>query len=179
MRWQGYCSTLKSSIEEIYESQRNNVSGHIDYNGQDMLDLCYYFLDHNKESYVHQIMKLNLDELYSGSVELSQLAAFYYLSGEKAKAQAALENSLIINEYGDALLIAIANVFIQQEQAEAALFLLEKNTVKFPSAGTYESYAEALMNNGKNKLALKNFQKALELDPENASAKQAIEKLKD
>nr|NQU90050.1 serine hydrolase [Bacteroidota bacterium] len=168
-----------SSLGEIYESHRDNISGRVDFNGTDMLDLCYYFLNHDKESYVHQIMKLDLDELFSTSVELSQLAALYYLSGEKAKATTAIDNSLKVNEYGDALLRSIANFFIQQEQTKAAIFLLEKNTEEFPSAGTYENYAEALMNNGDNESALKNFKKALELDSENANLQQMIKKLKD
>jgi len=41
----------------------------------------------------------------------------------------------------------------------------------------YDSYAEALMTLGKNKEAIKNYKKSLELNPNNNNAKEMLKKL--
>jgi len=42
----------------------------------------------------------------------------------------------------------------------------------------YDSLAEAYMKNGDKKLAIKNYEKSLKLNPKNESAKENITKLK-
>lgn len=52
------------------------------------------------------------------------------------------------------------------------------NTLLYPSsANVYDSYAEALMNNGEIELAIANYKKALKLDPANRNAAQMLKEL--
>ena len=53
------------------------------------------------------------------------------------------------------------------------------NTEYYPeSANAYDSLGEAYMKNGQLKLAISSYEKSLELNPENANAKEMIAKLK-
>ncbi len=67
----------------------------------------------------------------------------------------------------------------QGRRAEAiALFAL--NAELYPaSANTYDSLAEAYMENGDRDLAVKNYRRALELDPTNTNAAQMLKKLEE
>jgi Tfp pilus assembly protein PilF len=57
-----------------------------------------------------------------------------------------------------------------------AVFLM--NVEAFPSsANVYDSLAEAYMQDGQNELAVSNYKKSLELNPENTNAVEMLEKL--
>jgi len=45
-------------------------------------------------------------------------------------------------------------------------------------ANVYDSYGEALMLNGEYELAIKNFEKSIELNPENKNAVNMIQEIK-
>lgn len=52
------------------------------------------------------------------------------------------------------------------------------NTLLFPkSANAYDSYADALMKNGKSDEALRMYRKSLDLNPNNENAKRALQKI--
>ncbi|MEO6130464.1 MAG: serine hydrolase, partial [Saprospiraceae bacterium] len=58
--------------------------------------------------------------------------------------------------------------YLKENQADAALALFKINMMEFPSSfNVYDSYGEALMKQGKTKLAIINYQKSLELNPGN------------
>jgi Flp pilus assembly protein TadD len=60
-----------------------------------------------------------------------------------------------------------------------AVKVFELNVKLYPnSANVYDSLGEALLKAGNKELALKNYEKSLELNPENASAKKVLEELR-
>jgi CubicO group peptidase (beta-lactamase class C family) len=90
----------------------------------------------------------------------------------------------IKNEPKDAYNLAGAEAFLNN----LGYFLLEKGRIKdsivllklaveeYPSSSnTFDTYAEALMKDGKKELAIKNYKRSLELNPKNTNA---VERLK-
>jgi len=69
--------------------------------------------------------------------------------------------------------------FLSQKRVTEALAVLELSTQLYPESGNcWDSYAEALLTAGKKEEALRNYQKALELDPFNSNAAKWIGKLR-
>ncbi len=78
---------------------------------------------------------------------------------------------MILNDLGYAYLYG-------KEDVDTALDLLKLNTELFPEVGnTWDSYGEALMKKGDKKAALSAYKKALEINPDIPSARQAVEVL--
>jgi len=60
-----------------------------------------------------------------------------------------------------------------------AIQIFKLNVSEYPnSSNVYDSLGAAYMKNGQKKLAIKNYEKSLELDPENNNAKEMLKKLK-
>lgn len=73
----------------------------------------------------------------------------------------------------------LAYVMSARGDIEKSLFLLEMNCEIFPfEPNVYDSYGEILIKGNQKELAIKQFKKVLQLDPENESAKQQLLKLK-
>jgi len=69
--------------------------------------------------------------------------------------------------------------YLREEKFQQAAQICELNVDLFPkSANTYDSLGEAHMMNGDNELAIRNYQKSLELNPDNSNAAEMIEKLR-
>ena len=69
---------------------------------------------------------------------------------------------------------------MNQKKISEAIAVFKLNTKAFPDTwNTYDSLAEAYMKNGNKKLAIINYQKSLELNPDNTNAKKLIKKLKE
>jgi CubicO group peptidase (beta-lactamase class C family) len=67
---------------------------------------------------------------------------------------------------------------MQQGKLPAAIALLKLNVEFYPEAwNTYDSLAEAYMNNGEKDLAIANYKKSLELNPQNANGREMLKKL--
>lgn len=67
---------------------------------------------------------------------------------------------------------------LEGKKLPQAIEVFTLNTILFPLSGnTYDSLAEAYMESGNKPLAIKNYQKSLELDPSNGNAKQMLKKL--
>jgi cytochrome c-type biogenesis protein CcmH/NrfG len=61
-----------------------------------------------------------------------------------------------------------------------AIVILKLNVEFYPeSANTYDSLAEAYMNNGDNELAIVNYKKSLELNPNNSNAAERLKVLEE
>ena len=67
---------------------------------------------------------------------------------------------------------------LREKKFEQAIELFRLNTVAFPrSSNVFDSLGEAYMESGDKMLALRNFRKSLQLDPENGNAEQMIRTL--
>lgn len=69
--------------------------------------------------------------------------------------------------------------FLSQKNYDKALDLFIMNTLAFPkSANGFDSLGEAYMNKGDKTLAIKNYAKSLELNPNNGNAKDMLSELR-
>lgn len=69
--------------------------------------------------------------------------------------------------------------FLWEDNIDNAIKVFELNTELFPNAwNVWDSLAEAYMEKGDNKKAIKYYKKSLELNPENENAEKYIAKLK-
>jgi hypothetical protein len=67
---------------------------------------------------------------------------------------------------------------LQQNKLSEAIVLFKLNVEFYPkSSNVYDSLAEAYMTNGEKALAIENYKKSLELNPQNSSARQQLKKL--
>ena len=68
---------------------------------------------------------------------------------------------------------------IAMNKLEDAKAIFKLNVEEYPDSwNTYDSYAEALMNNGEKEEAIKNYEKSVELNPDNRGGKQQLERLR-
>jgi 3-oxoadipate enol-lactonase len=69
--------------------------------------------------------------------------------------------------------------YLQSGNVEDAIEIFKLNVLAYPESwNVYDSLAEAYMNKGENALAIENYQKSLDLNPQNTGAIEQIEKLK-
>jgi tetratricopeptide (TPR) repeat protein len=67
---------------------------------------------------------------------------------------------------------------LQQKKLPEAIALLKLNVEFYPNAwNVYDSLAEAYMANGEKDLAIANYKKSLELNPQNANGREMLKKL--
>ena len=70
-------------------------------------------------------------------------------------------------------------ILLGQEKVKEAIEVFKTNVKLYPeSSNVYDSLGEAYMKDGNKGLAIKNYEKSLELDPENDNAKKMLEELK-
>ena len=70
-------------------------------------------------------------------------------------------------------------VLLSRKKVKEAIAVFRLNVDAYPSsANVYDSLGEAHMINGDKELAIKNYEKSLELDPSNANAAEMLKKLK-
>ena len=68
---------------------------------------------------------------------------------------------------------------IREDKLQEALRLFELNVEEYPeSANAYDSLGEAYMENGQIELAIANYKRSLELNPENENAREMLKRLK-
>ena len=68
---------------------------------------------------------------------------------------------------------------IGQEKFADAIAIFKLNVEEYPQAGDpYDSLGEAYMKNGERELAIKNYERSLELDPKNQNAVEMLKKLR-
>jgi len=61
-----------------------------------------------------------------------------------------------------------------------AIEVFKMNVEMYPeSANAYDSLGEAYMNAGQNELAIENYRRSLELNPENENAARMLQRLED
>ena len=68
---------------------------------------------------------------------------------------------------------------MRSDKLQEAIVVFKLNVKAFPDASNvYDSLGEAYMNDGKIALAIKYYEKSIELNPENENGKEALERLK-
>ena len=68
---------------------------------------------------------------------------------------------------------------LQDGNVRQAIDVFKLNVEVYPDSGNaYDSLAEAYMKNDETELAVRNFEKSLELDPENENAKEKLRTLR-
>jgi len=79
---------------------------------------------------------------------------------------------------GPGLLNNTGYQFINNESPEAVLEIFKLNVELFPdNPNGYDSLGEAYMMTGNKKDAVSNYEKVLQMDPQNENAKRMLEKL--
>jgi tetratricopeptide (TPR) repeat protein len=88
------------------------------------------------------------------------------------------ENKLTQYRLGEEYLNAVGYALLQYNKVNEAIELFNFMVEEFPqSANAYDSRGEAYMKAGNNELAVENYRKSLELNPDNDNAKRMIEQL--
>ncbi len=99
-----------------------------------------------------------------------RIALFYRLKKESPNAYN-FENEDELTMYGYSLLWG--------NKVKEAIEIFKLIVSEFPnSSNTYDSLGEAYMANGNNKLAIANYEKSLELNPDNFNAEDQIDRIK-
>ncbi len=82
----------------------------------------------------------------------------------------------IMEEYA---MNSIGYVFMQKKQYEKAIKIFKLNVKAYPEAfNVYDSLGEAYMESGDKELAIKNYEKSIELNPDNENGIKMLENLK-
>lgn len=109
-----------------------------------------------------------MEALQANDVELAKKRFWEY---KNDPANAYLNPEATVNTLGYRLM--------ELKRVEQAIEIFKLNVEAYPqSANVYDSLGEAYLNAGNNELALKNYLKAVELDPANANAAQVVKRLK-
>lgn len=68
--------------------------------------------------------------------------------------------------------------YLQAGKTREAIELFRLNTIAYPDSwNVYDSYGEALLKDGQEKLAIKNYEMSLEINPDNENAKKILNEL--
>jgi CubicO group peptidase (beta-lactamase class C family) len=82
--------------------------------------------------------------------------------------------------FGEAQLNILGYALMAHGRLDDAIEIFNLNVQSFPdSFNPYDSLGEAYMKNGNKELAIKNYEKSIELNPENENGKQMLEKLRE
>jgi tetratricopeptide (TPR) repeat protein len=117
------------------------------------------------------------------SVMLLEKALKSGVTGEEGaiafyKAVNSSEDTLVNYRISEEYLEAVGYALLQYNKNDEAIELFNFIVEEFPqSASAYDSRGEAYMKAGNNELAIENYMKSLELNPDNENAKKMLEKL--
>lgn len=91
----------------------------------------------------------------------------------------ALEEATGEGLYNEAQINTLGYDYFRREESIMAIVLLRFNTLRFTmSANAFDSIGEANLENGNKELAIENYEKSLELDPQNNNAREMLKTLK-
>lgn len=113
-------------------------------------------------------------------VRLELLAAF----AEDVEAGTArmleLERDAPAEALSEATVNELGYDLLGDDRHDAALAVFRRNVERFPaSANTWDSLGEAYLEAGELEAALENYQRSLELNPDNANGRTAIERIRE
>ncbi len=82
-------------------------------------------------------------------------------------------------DFSEPVLDRLGYDLLRSQKVKEAIEIFKLNVEMFPQAfNTYDSLAEAYMVNGDKELAIKNYEKSLELNPQNTNAVERLKKLR-
>ncbi|MGA9995685.1 MAG: serine hydrolase [Pyrinomonadaceae bacterium] len=109
-------------------------------------------------------------QLFKDIVTRGDAAINEYRERRKNSAESSRLNEVPMNRLGYSLL--------QKQKVKEAIEIFKMNVEDFPqSSNTYDSLGEAYMVNGDKELAIKNYQKSIELNPDNSNGIEMLKKL--
>lgn len=83
------------------------------------------------------------------------------------------------SDIGESAINSAGYALLRQKRVDEAIQVFEWNVKLHPESGNvYDSLGEAYMNDGNKELAIKNYEKSLELDPKNSNAVEMLKKLR-
>jgi len=133
-------------------------------NADGWIDNLYAVLDESKSLSACTLLKKQME---NGGLK-AMLTKYKELKQNKGKKYFFFERE--INNWGYTLL--------GENKMNAAIEVFKINTEMFPnSSNAFDSLAEAYMNSGNKELAIKNYEKSLELNPQNTNALEQLKKL--
>lgn len=114
------------------------------------------------------LVETMLDALLANNLELAK-KQFWEFKSDPANTFTSSESP--VNTLGYKLM--------EMKRIDQAIEVFKLNVEAFPqSANTYDSLGEAYMNAGNKELAIKNYEKAIELDPSNSNAAMILKRLR-
>ena len=123
------------------------------------------------ETHIAELDKLNLPAIYSDSVATAGLAC--YLKEHLAEIHTVYPS---IEDYINALGYRL----LKEKQYQATIYVLKVNSLLYPSSSAvWDSLGEAYLEGKNYRASLSNYQKALELKPEDTDTKETIRQLTD
>jgi tetratricopeptide (TPR) repeat protein len=130
-------------------------------------------VDPAMEATLHYVPQPSISAQVRGAVERKDLdaarAAIRAFKANPQNAYASAERDLNLLGYE----------LMDQKKLDLAVEVLKLTVEAYPdSFNVYDSLAEAYMNRGDRELAIKNYEKSLELNPKNLGAAAALAKLK-
>ena len=73
---------------------------------------------------------------------------------------------------------ALGYRYLQSGKVKDAIELFKLNTIAYPKSGNvYDSLGEAYLKDGQKELAIKNYEKSLEFNPDNENAKKILKQI--
>jgi tetratricopeptide (TPR) repeat protein len=89
------------------------------------------------------------------------------------------DNRAVDLEYAEGDMNNLGYKYLGNDQIDEAILIFRLNVESFPqSSNAYDSYGDALMKKGDKENAILNFQKSVELNPDNEHGKEMLEELK-
>jgi CubicO group peptidase (beta-lactamase class C family) len=91
-----------------------------------------------------------------------------------------LERDAPAEALAEAAVNALGYDLLGDDRHDAAIAVFRRNVERFPrSSNTYDSLGEAYLESGQLEAALENYERSVELDPENVNGRAAIERIRE
>ena len=117
-----------------------------------------------KKSIVDTLMTITMDEGVDKAIETYEELKYDYED---------------VYDFKEAQLNILGYELLQAGKNKEAIKIFKLNVEQFPKAfNVYDSLGEAYMISGDKKLAIKNYEKSLKLNPDNDNAKKMLESLR-
>ena len=130
----------------------------------------FLYTTHWQKIFLNRSVKASLfNTIKSDGIEKG-IARYHEMKAESRKTKDYSINEADINDLGYQLL--------QEDLVKEAIEIFKLNVAEYPKSwNVYDSLGEAYMKNGEKELAIQNYAKSLELNPENENGKIMLKRL--